>query len=71
MSRLRSGRDQRTVDGARFASPLPPGAGISRIPAAGAGHPLTPGELHERRVEWGKLWGARISEATKQWKGEL
>jgi hypothetical protein len=48
-----------------------PTDGEASPPIGASRRRLSPAELHAQRVAWGKLWGARISQATRQWKGEL
>jgi len=48
-----------------------PAAANTSTPPEVSRRRLSPSELHERRVAWGKRWGSLISQATKQWKGEL
>jgi hypothetical protein len=65
------GRDRARVDRSRLTSQAPPAENAEPHPHPPAGGTSSSERLHDSRVAWGKLWGARISEATKRWKEEI
>lgn len=65
------GRDRATVTRSRLTSQAPAPPPINPLITPGGAGTSSQERLHEARVAWGKLWGARISEATRRWKEEI